>query len=408
MSALTDILAAGSPSAVNAGWSQLGRSLGGAAGQQRNAYQTGVLQGVQQEDALEQARRRRDQNLGFAQVTPQVIADSQSNDPATRAAGQSQLVAALIHAQTSANPNESTQALGNLQRQNEQNTVFGQAQGGASIPSINAELAAESGKPVQTTDIKDNTIYDPYATPAGQAAEGGNAPTQIGNASIANILSEANEHRAQAGAANAEAAARYGGMNHIETDSNGNAVLVNDASGQTKAVLDTGGNNLALASGAGKGVSNAALKPEEIEEALGKAKAGGTPNATYVDYKNFQTLHAQDDPAYNNDRYALSQYLLAKQGTSMLANTPGRINIASAAGAEDQPSQSTSQDDDQEQDRPSTQTLSSLITGSAPSNTAPSAAPTPAPTIQVGQTATNPKTGQKLTWNGQQWVPYGG
>jgi hypothetical protein len=318
MSDLSDALMS-TPAAVTAGWSKLGQVLGGSGQASANAYQRGVMQGAQVSDVMEQARRRRDANLGFTNITPALVQDANSNSP-TSAQSRAELGAAEIHAGGGNAQQLSESTLGN-QRFGFNQVLMDRANNGASVASLNPALAVISGKPVDTTKISDNTVYDPTIAPDQQSAEGGNVPTAIGQSDIGLHLAQTSEANAAAGRNSAEAKRALAGIGNdkaanyeITTDANtGQAVRVNKLTGQELPITDTGGNPVTL-QGKGASASDAALKPEEIEEALGKPPTGNKANPDYVAFKNFQSLHAQVDPSFNNDRVALAAYLQAKQG----------------------------------------------------------------------------------------------
>lgn len=331
MSDFSDALFA-PPTSVTSGWSTLGRVLGGSGQASANAYQRGVMQGAQVADVMEQARRRRDQNIGFSNVTPESVAAAQGGG-----AGAAGLISALIH--SGYNANEAVQALGGVQKQGFTQELFDQAKNGTDISNLNSRLAVLKGEPLKLTSVEGNTVIDPYALPNQQAAYGGNTPTQVGQSDIGRNLAEATQARAGAFRNTAEGQHALAEINKPYVDpTTGNEILVNTLHGSTQPVLDTGGNPIV-----GNGGKNGPLsspKPEELAQALGKPTPGGKPNPEYEAFATFQGLHAQTDPAYNNGEFALRQYLLAKQGTEMAARTSKQsqqdfADVAAHAGKSD-------------------------------------------------------------------------
>lgn len=318
MSDLSDALMS-TPAAVTAGWSKLGQVLGGSGQASANAYQRGVMQGAQVSDVMEQARRRRDANLGFTNITPALVQDANSNSP-TSAQSRAELGAAEIHAGGGNAQQLSESSLGN-QKLGFNQSLMDQARNGASIADINSQLAAEEGKPVAVTGVEGNTLLNKYVDPNQEQAVGGNVPTAVGQSEMSLHLAQANSANAEAGEHAAQTKRALAGIGNdkaanyeITTDANtGQAVRVNKLTGQELPITDTGGNPVTL-QGKGASASDAALKPEEIEEALGKPPTGNKANPDYVAFKNFQSTHAQVDPSFNNDRVALAAYLQAKQG----------------------------------------------------------------------------------------------
>lgn len=330
MSDFSDALFAPPPS-VTSGWSTLGRVLGGSGQASANAYQRGIMQGAQVADVMEQARRRRDQNIGFSNVTPESVAAAQGGG-----AGAAGLISALIH--SGYNANEAVQALGGVQKQGFNQALWEASQRGADISSLNPGLAVVGGKPLETTRVEGNTYVAPYATPSQQAAMG-SAPTQLGQSDIGRNLAEAEQAHAGAFRNTAEGQHALAEINKPYVDpTTGNEILINTLHGSTQPVLDTGGNP--IVGNGGKSGPLSSPKPEELAQALGKPTPGGKPNPEYEAFATFQALHAQNDPAYNNGEFALRQYLLAKQGTEMAARTSKQsqqdfADVAAHAGKSD-------------------------------------------------------------------------
>lgn len=307
------------PYGTTAGWSRLGQVLGDNNQVAQNAYQRGMLQGVQGADVMEQARRRRDQNMGFSSITPQIMQSAMSGDPVARAELASSGLHAGINLSTLGGGLESFNT--GLQEQQ----LFDAARSGTPMSQLNPALAVMHGQPLKLSSVEGNTLIDPYALPGQQGQEGGNVPTAVGQSDISKALAEAEQAhagafrntqqglRAQAGI-NADKAGNY----VLSTDAaTGQAVRVNKITGQELPVTDASGKPVTLGAHGGGQMSDP--KPEVLEQAFGKPNFGaGKPNQAYLDFKLYQRLHAQDDPAYNNGDYALAQYISAKSGTAML------------------------------------------------------------------------------------------
>jgi len=175
--------------------------------------------------ALEQARRARDQNIGFSGITPESVQQALHVDPA-----MAQVLSSELHAKL--NPRETTGAMGDMQkndiRMRALAAVMGQPMPGAtavpdasgapgsppgSVPGgapagapdvnlANRLLMVLQGRPGQVSRVADGMAFNPLMTPDAQTMH----PTQTGTAMIG-------ERNAQAHAADALAAKRGTGAN---------------------------------------------------------------------------------------------------------------------------------------------------------------------------------------------------
>lgn len=196
------------------GWSELGAALAGGGGAAQRAYDTGMLQGSRQAGLLEDARMKRDKNMGLEAITPQLLGSVASGrDPITGEAFapeaadslQGQLLNGLLHAGIDPRQFSGYQ-------KDQQGIGFGnRAMEVAMAPHPDLNLLnrlnmVREGKPVDLSTIKDGTLLSAMVTPDQQAAVGGNTPTEVGLASI--MLKGA-----QAGASRASAADSYAAAN---------------------------------------------------------------------------------------------------------------------------------------------------------------------------------------------------
>jgi hypothetical protein len=378
--------AIGTPSSVTAGWSRLGQVLGGNDQVQMNAFQRGALQGAQTADVMEKAARQRDANLGFTGITSDLVRRAQTGDPTAMA----ELTSDQFHA-GGGNADEMANALKTSIGSSALGQALSRANAGGGISDINTDLAIAHGEPVQTTHIAENTVYNPYGD-SSQAT----TPTAIGQSDIGRILAATQAEKAAAAEHMAGASRDYADENQLVPDAQGIYHLVNRGSGATRDVTGTSGQPLSAESkGSASAGQMSSPKPEELEQAFGKPKVGGQPNASYVDFANFQASQAADDPRYNDGSFALKQYLYDQRTQKMgehdfgPGSTPGAPSSFSDA-------------------------LDHAGTSSQlhPDQSGSSASPTPAPAqttpYVVGQTATNTKTGQKIQWNGTAWVAANG
>jgi hypothetical protein len=313
-------------SAPSTGWAAIGNALAGGGGSEQRAYQTGVVQGAQSANLLEEARKRRDANLALQGINAQSFTGAQS-DP--NGQGGAALLSALVHA--GVNPDQVASALGEMQNTSQRGQVFQQAQQpGVSVAALNPVLAALNGKPVETSKIEGNTIINPYLDPISQAQVGGNQPTAIGQADIAEKGAQAKSALAAAFEHSAQGQHALATINDVQTDSLGNAVLVNRGTGGSKPVLDALGEPVALGTkGSGGAGGKVTLpSPQEMQQAFGAPRIGGQGNPRAQDFLAWQALQAQQDPRFNNGSFALQQYALHQQGGNLAAN-----QTASAADA---------------------------------------------------------------------------
>jgi hypothetical protein len=387
------------PSSVTAGWSRLGQVLGGNNQVQMNAFQRGALQGAQTADVMEKAARQRDANLGFSAITSDLVRRAQAGDPAAIA----DLTSDQFHA-GGGNASEMANALKTSIGTSALGQALSRANAGANISDINTDLAVAEGKPVDTTRITDNTVYNPYGDSNQQTA-----PTAIGSADIGRLVAATAAERAAAAEHTAGAARDYADINTPVIDAQGHYELLNRGNASSHAVTGQDGQPLTARVTGAAGGQMSSPKPEEFEQAFGKPKVGGQPNPAYADFANFQAAQAQVDPRYNDGSFALKQYLYDQRTRQMGAHdfgpgAKGGPPSGFSAAIDNATDPSTAADTpSSEPDHPSSSSLSDLITGGK-SGTAPA----PVSSIAVGQTATNPKTGAKIQWNGTAWVPANG
>lgn len=169
-------------------WTQAGGSLASALlGSTQQSRQGGYERGLRMASLLENARRKRDQNLGFAGINPQALEAAGIN------ADRAGLVSAMLHAgrdpRQVSGYQKDQQAIGWGDQAWQEATS-----GNPDLNLINLMNTVRAGKHVDLTKIQDHTALNPMVTPDRQSL----APTQIG---LAEIMAK----RAQAGAQNAMA-----------------------------------------------------------------------------------------------------------------------------------------------------------------------------------------------------------
>lgn len=279
MSPLTDELFAQrlleAPNRNESGWSRLGQVLGGNGAVQRNAYMRGQQQGVQAADVLQQAQRRRDQNMGFSTITPELMARVNAGDPDAIAALQSGALHGGINYQ------QLGAGQGDFQKQAYQRQLMQQAQSGTPIQSMNPMLAVLGGKPVDVTKVSDGVAYNPVVAPGDQNID----PTAVGQSSIARAMAAANQSNAGAGKNAAEASlarARIPSVGmHVINGANG-PEIVNLADPTSARAITSGGSPVGYKPSANAGQGGMKLPTgvdqKTVDFARSKLASGASPS----------------------------------------------------------------------------------------------------------------------------------
>lgn len=240
------------------GWASLGAALAGNDVKQRALYEQGATGVARLEGLLSEARRRRDEEAGYAGITPEAISAANANPSQA-----SDLLAAMFHA--GADP----QRLSGYQREALGTTIqqdaYDRARNGAQVADLNPLLAVFNGKPVEVSTVKDGVSYNAYATPDQNTF----TPTQVGLAEIMQKGAQAEASRASAANSYASAAKTRGEMGSggpvvgggraadwsIQQDRDGNVLRVNKITGQALPVM-VGDEQLRRGTTAGKAPNN--------------------------------------------------------------------------------------------------------------------------------------------------------
>jgi hypothetical protein len=255
------------------GWSELGAILGGGKQLRQQAYDMGITQGARQADLLEQARARRDQNLGLQAITPEAVSAAQT-DPGTAA----ELVSAMFHAKV--DPRQLSGFQKDQQGIGFRNDAMAAALNpGVDLDSLNRRLMVINGKPVDLTHVADGVAYNPMMGPHSQTIN----PTQIGLAEI--MLRGAQAAQANAGARRNDAQAR---LASTKADAGGFAPSSKESKPTLPAISALGA---ALGQGYDPKTGQVTIPPEKMREFLA-----------------WQADKAATDPRYNNGAYALQHY----------------------------------------------------------------------------------------------------
>lgn len=255
------------------GWSELGAILGGGKQLRQQAYDMGVTQGARQADLLEQARLRRDQNLGLQAVTPDAVRVALS-DPAS----ESSLVSALFHA--GIDPRQLSGYQKDQQGIGFRNDAMAAALNPSTdLDSLNRRLMVIGGKPVDLTHVADGVAYNPMLDPHSQTID----PTQVGLAEI--MLRGAQSAQANAGARKYDAQAR---LANVKADAGGFKPDSKESKPTLPPISMLGA---MLGEGYDKETGMVRIPPEKTQQFLA-----------------WQAEKAATDPRYNNGAYALQHY----------------------------------------------------------------------------------------------------
>lgn len=186
---------------ANNGWSQFGAALAGNDLRRNALYEQGATGVARLEGLLSEARRKRDEETGYAAITPDAIAAAR-NDPNAQAS----LVSAMFHA--GRNPEQ----LSGYQRENLGTTIqqdaYDRVRNGASVADVNPLLTVFAGKPVEVSNVRDGVSYNPYVAPDQNRFD----PTQVGMAQIMQRGAEADAAKARAANSYASAARTRAGQ----------------------------------------------------------------------------------------------------------------------------------------------------------------------------------------------------
>lgn len=414
------------------GWASLGSALAGNPARQEALYAQGATGVARLEGLLSEARRRRDEEAGYAGITPEAITAAQG-DPSQAPA----LVAAMFHA--GINPTQ----LSGYQREALGTTIqkdaYDRARNGAVVADLNPLLAVMNGKPVEVSDVKDGVSFNPYATPDKNRFD----PTQVGLAEIMQKGAQAEASRASAANSYASAAKTRGEIADanspasgggkasdwvVQTDAAGNIWRINKKTGASSQVVAPGGapiqNKQAFAA------QQAAQQAEGTEQSFNTAldtlkdlqSAKGLDAA--VGFSSLLPTRPGSDAA---DFEAKLDSFKAQTFLPMVQNLRGLGALSDAEGSKLSAavgSLSTKQSEDQfksslktirttlmaaqERARKNTQSVGNIAAGRPASQPAPTPqsgpaqAPTAAPAASLR--AVNPATGHAVVWNGTAWV----
>ena len=256
----------------------IGAMLGGGSDQ---AYQQGELRGAQVARALAGAREARDKEVGRQQAAQRAYS-----------AGNNDLGDALMRGE---NLQETTAGLGNIQHQGFLTDAMKQATDpNASLDSLNRRMIVIGGKPVDLTNIQDNTVYNPMVSPGSQNLQ----TNEIGNAMIGAEHALSTQRNASAGALDAMA-----GYHHAQTDK----VLGMPMGALDDATLQSimaQGSAMANEGGPGANQAAADLWIQQQMEGHGAHTVGGAPHAndkpTSLSSEEIKAMFGTNEPGVVN------------------------------------------------------------------------------------------------------------
>jgi hypothetical protein len=316
------------------GWSTLGQAMGGAVSgaPAQNAFNQGALQGIQQANLLQTARKSRDENLAREAITPDVVQKAASGDPASQA-----LVMAAA-AQAGLNPEQLANAQKTQQGMNWGTQAMNLAtQPNPDLNALNAMNIARDGKPVDLTKVADGTAYNAMVSP--NSPQQSISPTQVGAADIMLKGAQANEAGAAAGKDSAEASRARAG---IGADKAGNYELVDTPQGLMRvnklnpadATPVTGVGGAAITRST-PNVNNATAPTTDDLAAIGATNpmTGKIDPTKAQAFMSWQAQQAASDPRMLNSSYAVQKFAALKQSA---IGTPGATppSITVPAGAQ--------------------------------------------------------------------------
>lgn len=192
------------------GWSELGAALaGGDSLQRQKMAMAGYQAGSRQAGLLEDARTKRDKNMGLQSLTPELVGSVMSGrDPVTGQAFvpqamdslQGQLVNAMMHAgidlRQFSGYQKDQQGIG---FRNDAMTAA--TDPNVSLDSLNRRMIVIDGKPVTLSKVQGDVAFNPMVSPGEQMM----TPTEIGLADIMAKGARADASNASAVAAHARA-----------------------------------------------------------------------------------------------------------------------------------------------------------------------------------------------------------
>lgn len=410
------------------GWSELGAALAGNGARQRALYEQGATGVARLEGLLSEARRRRDEEAGYAGITPEAISAANANPSQA-----SDLLAAMFHAGID------PQRLSGYQREALGTTIqqdaYDRARNGAQVADLNPLLAVFNGKPVEVSTVKDGVSYNAYATPDQNTF----TPTQVGLAEIMQKGAQAEASRASAANSYASAAKTRGEIADanspaagggkasdwvVQTDAAGNIWRINKKTGMSSQVVSPGGTPIQN--------KQAFAAQQATQQAEGTEQSFKTALDTLTDLQSSKGLE---------DAVGLSSILPTRPGSDaanfeakldsfkaqtflpMVQNLRGLGALSDAEGAKLSAavgSLSTKQSEDQfksslrtirttlnaAQERARRNTLNvGAIASGRPVSQAATPAPAPATASAAPPLrAVNPSTGHAVVWNGTAWV----
>ena len=258
------------------GWERLGEVFAGTAAGGNDSYSRGVSKQAQLAQLLAGAQIKQDEAMARDELLGSMIANGTARPEAA-------MLSTMLRMGT--DPRQLSGYRGDVQTQGFQSEAMDAARSG-NVPLLNDIMTAISGKPRQTVNMSEGTLYDPYGavgqsvnvTPVGQSTIGQrNAAAASSYASADNSRASASKTRQEM----AQGAERFGMERNGLWNPGGNAGGAGSAAGPGKltegqgkdlvyysrgrdsnALLEKLGNNLLMTGGnqGARGILDSALQ----------------------------------------------------------------------------------------------------------------------------------------------------
>ncbi len=174
------------------GWQRLGEMLSGGGSGGDEAYRARLMENARMGTALGQDRALRLKEAALLGLDEALLGGGNTPE-------QARMLATIGRA--GGNPEQYTGAGIDIGTRRAQDAAFEAVRSGGGMAAANPYLALQQGKPVELSDIKGDTVFNPYDVPLDQAL----VTTELGRARIGEREAAAQENLAQGRAAETRA-----------------------------------------------------------------------------------------------------------------------------------------------------------------------------------------------------------